>query len=496
MTTEPDNLLTALNPAAPPVVSSPLASLIHRAPESCPPDTPVRDVLERMRDLGIGSMIVTGADAAPVGIFTLQDVLTRVALAGPGLDLPVSRVMTAKVATLPASASGYEAALLMVRHGIHHVVIVEDGRLAGVVSERDLFSRLGTGLRQISNAMRRADNLQSYQSCSTDIQRLAQGMLEQGAGAAQVTQLISTLNDVLTQRIIELETAQLRRGGLAYCWIALGSEGRCEQTFNSDQDNGIIFAPTAGVPDAAAREALLPHARHINKVLDACGFALCRGGIMGGNAQWCLSLAEWQERFADWIGKGDPAALLNASIFFDFRPLHGEHRLAGELRAWLRQYTQDNNRFLMLMTQNALGNQPPLGLLRDFILTAGGEHPHTLDLKVNGITPFVDAARIYALAAGVTTTSTSQRLREAAAILRISGSRVEAWLEGFHFIQLLRLRTQLALSRAGEPVHNMVDPAKLNAMERRVLKEAMRQARDLQACLQKSFAPGNPAFGV
>ncbi len=155
------------------------------------------------------------------------------------------------------------------------------------------------------------------------------------------------------------------------------------------------------------RAKLLPVAKRINETLALCGFPLCKGEVMASNPKWCLSLEEWKRAFSDWISNGTPEALLHASIFFDFRALYGAQHLADELRQWLARVAGDNSRFLHLMAENALRNRPPLGVVRDFVL--GKEN--TLDLKLNGITPFVDAARIFSLAAGVTHTNTIQRLR-------------------------------------------------------------------------------------
>ena len=178
----------------------------------------------------------------------------------------------------------------------------------------------------------------------------------------------------------------------------LGSAGRSEQTLATDQDNAIVFAD--GSEPEAQRRALLPLAERVNRALDQSGYPLCRGEVMAGNPRWCLSRSEWRERFAAWIDRPEPEALLNAAIFFDFRAVHGERSLVVGLREWLAGYAQDRGRFLFLMVRNALGNQPPLGLVRDFVLARGGEHPGTLDLKVNGVQLFVESARIYGLADG------------------------------------------------------------------------------------------------
>jgi CBS domain-containing protein len=354
-------------------------------------------------------------------------------------------------------------------------------------SEKDLFSLQRVGLRQISSAIRNADTLEALKQSAHDIRQLTHNMMAQGVAAEQLTQFISTLNDLLTARIIELEcmAAGVMESPLCvrFCWIALGSEGRYEQTLNTDQDNGIIFQVPEGSSADQMRQTLLPIARRINETLDACGFPLCTGNIMASNPELCLSLDEWKEKFSRWIDHGDPLALLNATIFFDFRPLFGQSELAEKLHLWLAKQVESSPRFLHQMTANALRNRPPLGLVRDF--SVGEEH--TLDLKLNGISPFVDAARIFSLATGGRHAGTLQRLRQAAAPLHIPPKEAEAWGEAFLFIQLLRLRLHHQQIEAAQPMSNRVDPDHLNNLDRRILKEAFRQARKIQARLALNY---------
>lgn len=468
-------------------MDSPLEGIVRRTPVTCAPHTPVRTVLAMMHDAGIGSMVAT-EDGAPVGIFTLHDVLNRVVLAGADLDLPIIGIMSTNLISLPPSAPAHEAALLMAKHGSRHILVTDNGQLVGVVSEKDLFTLQRIGLRQVSTAIRNATSLDTLKQAAGDIRQLAHNMLAQGVAAEQLTLFISTLNDLLTERIIELECnaacigdSTLKQAGL--CWLALGSEGRLEQTLNTDQDNGIVFTVPDGMTAEAVRALLVPLAGRINAALNACGFPLCKGNVMAGNPEWCLSLDEWKDKFADWIFRGDMPVLLNASIFFDFRPIFGERELAHELRDWLNAKIKDNRLFLRNMTQNALSNRPPLGLVRDFVMGEG----HTLDLKFNGITPFVDAARIFGLAAGVNETATIRRLRAAGEIWHMEAGEVEGWVEAFLYIQLLRLRLQHGQAERSEPMSNKVDPDTLNNLDRRILKEAYRQGRDIQSVLERYF---------
>lgn len=461
-------------------MTSPLSAVIRREPVTCPPDTPMRRVLETMNELGIGSMVAVDPAMRPLGIFTLHDVLKRVTL--PGLDLatPFSAVMSPDPVTLPPHALAYEAALVMARHGFRHVLVEEAGRLKGLVSEKDLFSLQRVGLRQLSGMIRKAENLDGLKHAAADIRQLAHNMLAQGVTAEQLTQIISTLNDLLTQRILELELeADPAAREMEFCWLALGSEGRLEQTLNTDQDNGILFTIPPGRDAEAVRQVLLPFARRVNLALAECGFPLCNGEVMASNPKWCLSLAEWKDTFAKWIYHGDPMALLYSTIFFDFRPLYGAEHLAEELRDWLADESPKNTRFLHQMAVNALRNKPPLGIVRDFVTGDG----HTIDLKLNGITPFVDAARIYCLAHGLKATNTLQRIRGMAGPLRLSEQEAEAYGDAFLFIQLLRLRLHHEQCQLGEKLTNKVDPDHLNALDNRILREAFRQARKLQTKL-------------
>lgn len=471
-------------------MSSPLSEVIRREPVTCAPDTTVRQVLETMHEFGIGSMVAV-ENGLPVGIFTLHDVLNHVALPQIDLDQPIIRLMSKNLYTLPPNAFAYEAALLMAKEGIRHVLVTNHGKLAGVVSERDLFALQRVGLRQISTAIRSARDLETLKQSSKDIQQLAQNMLAQGVAAEQLTQFISTLNDLLTTRIIELKMAEARQNpdwvDIDFCWLAMGSEGRFEQTMTTDQDNGIIFRTPSDSTPNEVRERLLPLAKRINVALDACGFSLCKGGIMASNPSWCLSCEEWENTFSQWISRGDGNELLNASIFFDFRPLYGNEELAKQLRDWLNVRMKNNRMFLRKMVENALRNRPPLSLWRNFLVERTGDSQNTLNLKINGVTPFVDAARIFALSLGSNETSTAQRLRAASEAWRMDKVETEAWIESFLYIQLLRLRLQHQQNSKNEMPSNRINPDTLNNLDQHILKQTFRQARTLQNVLEKFF---------
>jgi CBS domain-containing protein len=467
-------------------LGAPLASLVRRAPVTCRAESPIREALKRMNTERVGSIVITDEDSRPLGVFTLHDLLARVVTADVGLEAPIAQVMTPRPLSLPPQAPAHEAALLMARRGVGHVCVVEGDRLMGVVSERDLFSLQRIGLVHLSRAITGAPDIATLARLAQDIQRLIDQMLVQGASVAQLMQLVALLNDHVTRRVIALCLAT--SGALPpFTWLAFGSEGRQEQTLKTDQDNGILFLAPGGAQTETVRRQLLPVARRINEALAECGYPLCRGNVMASNPQCCLSLEEWKERFREWIEHGSPEHLLRASIFFDVRAIHGEREPLEHLRRWVFERIAANRTFLRQLAENALRNRPPLGLVRDFVVASGGEHPHTIDLKLNGALPFVDGARLLALAHGLPETNTLARFHAAARRGVVAKEEADAWCDAYAFIQLLRMRGHQQQAREGLALENHIDPDRLNELDRRILKEAFRQARKLQTRLALDY---------
>lgn len=470
-------------------LQSQLAALVRRAPVSAPPETRLREAVQAMDEHRVGSIVVVEPESGkPIGIFTLRDLLHRMASAAHDLDEMLMSAASARpLLTLNWRSSIYQAALLMAREGVHHVVVVDAaGKLAGVVSQGDIYALQSGSGKAIADAIRNAADMEALTGAARDIRRLAERMLAAGTAAEPLTQFISTLNDQLTARILEVTGRDFLLPNTRWCWLSFGSEGRFEQTLCSDQDNGIIFAAPAPAGEAAAiREAFLPFARAVNERLAECGFPLCKGGVMASNPELCLSLDEWRAKFHSWLQAGDPQALLNATIYFDFRPLHGDDALAEDLRAWLLDRSASGPLFLRFMAENALRVRPPLGVLRDFAYDKHADFPHTIDLKASGSRLFVDAARILALAHGVAATSTAERLRALAAGGKLGGDDVGAVIDGFLYVQQLRLREQRRGTSAG--MDNRVDPEQLNELDRHILREAFKQAKKLQSRLQLEY---------
>ncbi|MGZ8254317.1 MAG: DUF294 nucleotidyltransferase-like domain-containing protein, partial [Burkholderiaceae bacterium] len=343
----------------------PLKALVRRTPVYCSSDTLIRGALDTMSREQVGTIAIVDDAQKPVGIFTLTDLMERVVLPGVPLDRPIVEVMTPGPGVLDELANAQEALAVMARRGFHQLVVTREDRIAGIVSERDLFSLQRVSMRNVLQSIKTARSVAALKRAAQEIGMLTENLIAQGAAAEGLTHTIAALNDAMTERVFDLLLPTADLDGLDWCWLSLGSEGRREQTVATDQDNAIMFD---GDEDTLShdRARLLTFARGVNEALAELGFPLCPGNIMASNRECCLSVDEWRAKFAGWIREPTPTALLNANIFFDFRPLFGNATLPDRLRTWLLGITRDNRFFLRMMSANALQAEPPLGLIRTF----------------------------------------------------------------------------------------------------------------------------------
>lgn len=466
---------------------SPVSAIARPAPVTVPLEATLRETLVLMERTRCGLVVVVDPGGRiPLGVFTLEDLVRRVALPEVGLDEPVATVMTSGLVTVAPQASAHQAVLTMAHHGVRHLVVVDaDGALAGILSHDEIFGMQRAGVDEVSDFIQAARDRAGLQAAAGRIRVLTGALLAQGVHAETLTHFISALNDLLTVRVIELTAEGFDLPPVPFCWIALGSEGRLEQTFSTDQDNAIIFDAPEGDAEGL-RQAFVSFARAVNQKLDACGFPLCTGNYMAGNPRWCLTPAEWRGAFSGWIEVPEPDALVHACTFLDFRPVYGQFALAERLREWVLSRVAERTVFLRVLAETALGVRPPLGLFGGFSSDGTSAPRRSIDLKLTGSRLFTDAARVLGLAWRVPHTSTAERLRAVAELGFFGAERVGGLVDAFHFLHMLRLRNQIG-PRRPELGPNRIFPRELNELDRKVLREALRQADRLQQSLVTAY---------
>ena len=422
-----------------------------------------------------------------VGLITDSDLRHRCLAAGVSPHSPARDIMTPEPVTLDGDALLAEALLRMTRMQVHHLPVLIEGRPAGMLTLSDLARQQGTSPVFLATDIQRAGDIDSLVRIC---QRLPELQLQLGLAntrPAHIGAAIASITDALTRRLLELAESRLGRPPVPYVWAAGGSQGRQEQTVHSDQDHALIIDDRIQEAD---REYFTELSRQVSDGLNACGFPYCPGNAMANNPQWRRPVRIWEGYFDDWIERPQPQALMHASIFFDLRAVHGEARLLHQLQARVLEQTRNHHIFIAHLAAAALRHRPPLGFFRNFVLIHDGEHDATLDLKQRGLLPIVDLARIYALAEGIPAVNTRERLEAAIAAGALSEDLGTSLLDALEFIAGLRIRHQAHCLRAGHAPNNYLPPAQLSSLERAHLKDAFRLIQTLQATLENRYQTG------
>lgn len=466
-------------------LNRPLSAIGHDPALTMKSEATLGQVLAEMHQHNGRTCVIVNSIDEMVGSFSLRDLLERVAQQPLDTGLRVSAFMALPLPALPLDATAYAAAALMAERGCGEVALLDQGKIVGVIDEQHVFELASLHIGSLSRRLRSANTLGEWVKVSRLIAHYARQLIGQGLAATRVTHLVSELTDQLAERIIASEFSRLELPqGTLWAWLVFGSEGRHEQTLVTDQDNGLAFSLPQGGDLEATRTLFLAAAQRVNQTLAECGQSLCKGGIMAGNPTCCLSADEWRQKFRNWIARPEPEAILNASIFFDFRFLTGQSELAASLHAALTSQAPESQRFQRLLAGSALQRTPPIGFFRDFRTDVEG----MIDLKLGAVAIFVDAARLYALVNGASECATDARFDRLSALGKLNKKDVTAWQNAFAFVQTLRLRIQSEALAAGQPASNRIDPYALNDLDRRFLLESLRQAAKIQKRMQMDFA--------
>ncbi len=452
----------------PPLMAGDLASesriLVHRPPVRIDPEATVADAARIMSENGTSSVLV---DTEPLGILTDRDLRNRVLAKGLPPETPVLRAVTRPVRTLPARGTLFELLMLMLENRIHHVPLVEDDDVLGVVTDTDLLRHHLKSPFHLLKAVERSGETAELTDYGDRLSGIVETMVASGLDPAQIGRVVATLNDAVDVRLLQHAEEILGPPPCPYAWIVFGSEGRREQALLTDQDNALVFAEES--PAAAEYFPRLAH--KVVSGLTEAGFPPCPGGFMATN--WCKPLADWTKLFRSWVEKPVPDALLDAANFFDFRAVHGT--LSMEPLHRILDDAHSNHVFLAHLTAAGLRFRPPLGLFRTLKDDDGG-----IDIKKGGLLPIVSMARVYGLEAASRARGTVSRLEAAAEAEVLSREGLELTAEAFRFLFRLRLERQLEARRAGRQPSNRVSTDQLTANERRHLKDAFRQVHRMQ----------------
>jgi CBS domain-containing protein len=448
-------------------------------------NTTIREAAQIMSSSNAPCLFVLGENGCARGIVTDRDFANKVVARALPLDVPVTQIMSTPVIGVEGSERLFHVLLAMLSHDIHHVLVTEEKIPKGVLTGHDLMLLQGKSPLNLARHVEQQQTLEGLAEAQKRIRDLLPLLLREGAKASHITRVVAEINDRVLCKVLQFAHAKLGPAPVPYCWVVLGSEGRREQTFKTDQDNALIYADAED--SAAAKEYFALLAAFVNDSLEACGYPPCPGNFMARNPRWQQPLNIWRNYFHEWISGADRHATEDALILFDMRPVGGDFSLFKNLSAHNRELLKDGGFFKSVLAYISTEQTPPLGFFRTFVVERSGEHKEELDLKLVGAGPIVNAARLFALDAAVEHTNTVDRLQALQSLAYKDPTLLKDLQEGFEFLTILRIQCQLQQASTGQPISNYVAPDKLTSLQRSLLKEVFQTVARVQSLISKEF---------
>lgn len=453
----------------------------------------VGDTTKKMSDRKVGSIVIVDNNNFPKGIVTDKDLRNRVIADGKSLSTPISEVMSSPVFTMERDTNFTSIYLFMIKKRIHHLVFTEDGtdqsKVVGIVSDHDLLLSQGNNPAVLIKSLRNSKNVDELVRLRNQAEQLLKYYLENEVSINFSSGIISEINDIIIQRAIWLAKRKHDPNfedvkDAKFCFLSLGSEGREEQLLRTDLDNAIVFEDVPQDKEERVHEYLHNIAQEVIEILVTCGYQTCPADIMANNPKWCQPLSVWKRYFGNWIRTPDEKALLNASIFFDFRPVYGTKSLADDLSEFISNLIDQKTLFLNFLAKNALSNSPPLGFFRNFLVEKSGNHKDKFDIKLRAMMPLVDAARLLILSHNIK--GINNTLKRFDKLAELESNQPEIFREaGKAYEIFMRIRTIQGLNAGNSGRY--IEPESLGKLQRKILKSAFYPIDEIQKIIRVRF---------
>ena len=462
-------------------------------PICCNANTTLKDAAIKMSTHKIGCIVVLDTNKCPIGIITNSDIKNKIATGLFPISTKVTHIMSSPVITEKMDLTVADGQLKMIKHGIGHLCITEDGtpnsKLVGVLTHHDVIVSLGNNPTVILKEIKRATRTKTLRTARRKANGLLESYLEQNIPLTHIINIVSQINDAVTMQAIEIALAKMPTPPpVSFSWLALGSQGRKEQLLFSDQDNALVFDDVPKKDYEATQNYFLELSKSVTKSLNKIGFEYCEADMMASNAEWCKSISKWKAQFKDWILNPDEKAILLSSIFFDYSHVYGNANLEKELTDTIYKTLSKTSLFFKYLGRDALKSPSPLGFFKQFLVEQDGEQKDLFNIKSRALMPLIDAARLLVLSKNVRgVNNTYERFEKMAELEPNNKELFESC--AYAFKALLKFKTKQGL------LHNdsgkLIDLEALTKEEKLKLKRCFKPLLDIQESLKLRFDLAN-----
>lgn len=434
------------------------------------------------------SAIVIVDDGFPVGIITDKDFRKKVVSKSFNYNKQVHEIMSSPVHTIESDATCFEAIIKMISLNVNHLVVMDGQNILGIIDSESLMNLQSSSPLAFAKEIELKKSVSDLSMVATKVINISATMYRNGLRAENITKIVSEINDRLLRRIIDLAIMELGEPPVSFCWVAMGSEGRKEQTFKTDQDNGIIYQDISENQDKKlVIEYFHKLAEFVNAALIECGFPPCPGNYMARNPEWCQPLSVWKKYFDKFFVTPTSEAVLKGQIIFDFRGVYGDKNLAYELRNHINSI-KNKSLFMNFMARGLVNYGSPLTFFGSFITEKMEDGKEYFDIKKRILAPLVGIVRLFAIEEGLMSLSTIERINDLVKMRnKVVLDNYRDLEQSFNFLLDLRMKNQIYQYISGVDVNNLVLVSNLSGIENRQLKLACQLLDKLHDILRKRY---------
>jgi CBS domain-containing protein len=440
-------------------------------------DCSIKNAIEKSIKTDTASILIK--DGERYGIVTDSDLKKDVLLAGKDLSSPIVEIAKFPFVCVQKDDFLFSVLLLIVKHSIKRVGVLEDGKLIGLLNQMDILSFFANHSHIVTVKIDRAKTIEELQNASEDVNKTIKSLFNKSLKTTYIAKMVAELNAKVYEKLFTFVVPETLQDKCAL--LVMGSEGRDEQIVKTDQDNALI------VNNDTDAELLRPFMDEFSKQLISFGFPPCDGGIMVNNPYWCKTQAEFEKQIETWFEGNDMDHYMHMAIFFDAKCVAGDETLCMPLKTKIINMVKQKDVFMAYFARNSLLFETPINMFSSLRTTNDG----SVDIKKGGIFAIVQGVRSLALENGVMVNTTVKRIKKLHQLGILEKEMASELIEAFGLLSRLRLQGHIEKQQHGLPLDNMIDITSFGKIERDMLKDSFVIVNTFKKFIEHHFRLGH-----
>lgn len=459
----------------------------NRAPLKIAANTLIKDVAQLMTDSLVDNAVISEHNI-PIGIVTDTDMRIKVATGRFENSMPINKIMSSPVVTVPENVSLAEAQLLLLKYNVSHLCVTVDGSdqtdIKGVVSEHDLIVSQASNPGVFIKEIKRSQNATELKNVRSKVTDLIYTSLSKNIPLAHITNIANEINTAIIKRSVELAILDIGSPPARFAWLSIGSQGRKEQLLFTDQDSILVFEDVAADKYRDVKNYFLRLAKKTVSNLEIVGYQPCPNGHIASNIIWCKSITEWMKQYSNWMKI--PGEMNNeiSSIFFDYEIAFGEQKIEDAITDLIFVNTRKNKLFFDYLGNDALRKPPAFSFFKKINVEESGPNKGKFDIKNRALLPLIDGARLFVISYNIRGINNTYMRFKHLAMVDLKNSEIYLnCAEAYQSLTKIKTTEGLRYDNSGQFI-NLED---LNKVDKENLKNALNTIKELEELIKDNF---------